>query len=502
MLPALLALAVLAPQGKSNPLDAWFEAEWKRLDAKPSGPSDDATFLRRLSLDLTGALRSPNEIRKFVRLRRKTKRAKKIDELISSPEAADYFAHLWVQWLTGHEIGFQDAARLDVGALVRWLKKAWEEDLSYDAMVRMLLTSTGDVGENPAANFRARYLVPGEPPSALASATARLFLGRDIQCAQCHDHPYDNLAQEEFWGFAGFFRPLSYRRRVLRSGPFRRPLSMREDFGEQVEPPRFLDGRVPGPDETLDDGLARLVLSMEGDAAARAIVDRVWKIFFGRSIGKRRSGLLDLLVSGFKKDGWSLRGLVKRIVSSRAYELSSEGTEEARAQYAVGPLKMMNTVQFLRGYMNALQLGEYYRRMHEKDPRRASFFNDPDAFWVGQSMFAKEMIFPKGRNPEEVLATGTDRLALKLMNNRDIQLLMVAKFPATKQRGLLQQAMRKSARAELRIEELFLMLIGRLPTRDEKIRLVDHVRSIRNPVHAYADVFWMLFNSSEFIFVG
>ena len=125
---------------------------------------------------------------------------------------------------------------------------------------------------------------------------------------------------------------------------------------------------------------------------------------------------------------------------------------------------------------------------------------NPDVFWLSRTMQAKELLFPKGRDPEEVLANGTDRLAVKLMNNRDIQLMMVSQF------GHVQQVMKKTADPGGRIEELFLLMLSRPPTKAEKSKMIDHARNAGRPEHAYidgyADIFWMLFNSSEFVFVG
>ena len=239
---ALLATILFLSPPSDSPIDAHFEARFKKLRLKPAKASDDAVFLRRLSLDVTGRLPEPKEIRAFLRSRDRSKRQKKIEEKLSSPAAADYFAHLWVQWLMGHQIDTGDLQRLEFGALTRWLRKAWEEDLPYDGMVRSFLTATGNLRETPAANFQAKYLASGDPPAELAAATARLFAGREIQCAQCHDHPYGRMTQESFWQFASFFRPLSYRQGTLTEGSPSKPASLREDLGELYQEPRFLDG--------------------------------------------------------------------------------------------------------------------------------------------------------------------------------------------------------------------------------------------------------------------
>jgi hypothetical protein len=487
---AILLGALLAPQDKKAPLpflDAWFEAEWKKAGQKPAEPADDAAFLRRVSLDLTGSLPAPNDVREFLKSTSKNKRAANIDELLQSPKAADYFAHLWVQWLMGHDVDEGDLRRLDFGALTRWLKDAWTKGMPYPDFVRAFL-SAATPKDNPPGTFTAKHTVQGEPPALLAGMSARIFLGRDIRCAQCHDHPYEKISQDDFWAYTAFFR-----------SPGPKPATLREDLGEAFVEPRFLDGRKPEPDEPRREALARLAL--DGDAVARAVVDRTWRLLFGRGLAKSRKEpgrpeLLKLLTDEFVKNGQDLRWLMKTAVSSRAYQLSSEGSDAARREYAVGPLKMMNSVQFLRAWNHAFQWDVYFRQLYEKDPSKAPFFADPDVFWIGQTMQAKELLFPKGRDPEEFLAQGTDRLALKLMNNRDIQLLMIAQF------GLVRKVMSRSDDPAKRLEELFLHMVGRLPRAAERSRCIEHAKSTANPYHGWTDVFWMLFNSSEFLFIG
>lgn len=486
-------------------LDAWFENHWRKSEARPALPCEDFVFLRRISLDLTGTLPEPQEIRAFLKSGRKDKRDLKIEELLSSPKAAEYFAYLWVQWLMGHDIEFRDLQRLDLGALCGWLKQAWAEDMPYDDFVWAFLSAAGKLNEHPAANFAAKYLLADEPPAALARAAARLFLGLDIRCAQCHDHPFDAMTHEDFWSFASYFRPLRLRGGVLAEESASKPAVLREDLGELYLDAKFLDGRVADPGEPRGLALARLFLTMGKDAAARSVVDRYWKLYFGRHLlpGRQSKGqpeLLDLLVGEFRAKKSSLRALARLMVSSRAYQLSSEGPEAGRESYAVGPLKMMNTVQFMRVWNHAFQWEAYFRQQYEKHPERLPYMKDPDVFWLVRTMQAKELLFPKGRDPEEALASGTDRLAIKLMNNRDIQLMMVAQF------GLVQKVMKQTADPGARIEELFLLMVSRPPTKAEKSKFVDHERGSGRPEHAYidgyVDLFWTLFNSAEFVFVG
>ncbi len=505
LLAALLLPAAAEAQDRPTVslarLDEHLEADWKKKGLKPGAPCDDATFLRRLTLDLTGNIPRPDDVRDFLKSTRKDKRAARIEELLAAPEASEYFAHLWIEWLMNYDVGFRDIGRISFSALAGWLREIWDKDLPYDRMVHAILTARGDTRLSPAAAFFAKHLAPQDPPAALAGFTARLFLGRDIRCAQCHDHPFEPVTQEEFWGYAAFFRPLTFANRAVSERPPRRPSTLRDDMGEHFAEPRFMDGRGPESGESSGEALARLLLSFEKDAAARALVARVWKLYFGRSIApsrndKGRPDILEVLTRGFIANRQSLRWLVKSIVTSRAYLMAGEGTDAARREYAAGPLKMMNPVQYSRAFNFALQLEKHYLKAMETQPRVMPY-NDPDTLWVGLAIQAKDMIFPKGRDPEEFMATGSDRLALRLMNNRDIQALMFH------QDGLIRKrVMARLSLPEQRVEELFLLLMGRPPSRSEKSNFVDFVKRMENPYHAYEDLFWMLFNSSEFIFVG
>src|SRR6185436_3772635 len=166
--------------------------------------------------------------------------------------------------------------RLDLGALCNWLKKAWTEDMPYDDFVWAILSGKGKLSETPTANFAAKHLNNDEPPAALARASARLFLGVDIRCAQCHDHPFEAMTQEDFWAFTAFFRPLRQQGNGLVEGEVVKPTPLREDLGELFLEPKFLDGRKAEPGESRGTAVARLFLTMEKDAAARAVVDRYW----------------------------------------------------------------------------------------------------------------------------------------------------------------------------------------------------------------------------------
>ena len=154
-------------------------------------PADDYVFCRRVTLDLVGRPPAPDEIRAFAKSK---DREKKVAELLESPEAALYHADLWMQWLLDHDFENRDLYRMNVPEFHAWLRGTFDRPVAET--VRSLVAREG-----PAANFARKHLEGGEPPVKLAVLTARLFLGRDLKCAQCHDHPSQPITQEDFWGF-------------------------------------------------------------------------------------------------------------------------------------------------------------------------------------------------------------------------------------------------------------------------------------------------------------
>ncbi len=500
---ALLLTAGAGSQAQDAPLgtpdgiiNEYFEAKWKEAKIKPADKAEPHAFYRRVILDLTGRLPAPSDVRRDAKSK---PRVQLIDETMALPVAGGFFGDLWMQWLNAHEINFRDQIRCDFGAFHAWLAQAWDKDMPYDAFVRSLLADRGGRTDTPAVNYSLRHIVAGEPPVALAAQTARLFLAKDIRCAQCHDEPFGKMQQEEFWQFAAFFRPLYQNQQFgLGEGSLNLEGKAREEMGERFDKPKFLDGRTPDEKKRLGENLADFVLTTQDFQHARAIVDRYWKHFFGRALGKNHQPLLDALVRDFMANRQSLRRLVRGIMSSRPYQLASDGKAEDREAYAVGPIKFLNAVQFTRAYADIFELEKYYYQIYEaakNDPQSAAAYRDPQNMWLTFYRWAKEMILPKGRDPEETLASGTVRLSLKFMNNRDLQLLIAANI------GVVHKIVKEKGTTEGRVEELFYTVVGRPPTADERAKYSDYVKARTHPWRGLEDIMWMLVNSGEFIFI-
>lgn len=406
--------------------------------SQEDAPADDYTYCRRVTLDLAGRLPTPDEARAFAKSK---DREKKIDELLASPDAPLYHADLWMQWLIDHDFENRDFYRFSAGELHAWLRSTWDRPLAD--MVRALV-----LREGPARNFAAKHLDGGEPPVKLALLTARIFLGRDLRCAQCHDHPADPMTQEDFWGFVSFFGD---------SGG-----GIRDHLGELRVPPRYLDGRTPE-----GKPLEALASFIDGRPA---LAERYWKLLMGRK------GHPEAI-----EKAQTPRELLRAIVSTKEYRLRK------------GPFKMMNSVQFMNAFASIFDLREAHRMMHEKAMKSEKV---PEAFKEEQVLrlffhkWAKEMILPKGQNPEEIEARGTVRLSLKLMNNEKVANYYSVAW------GTLKHVLAKKVRAADRVEELFLTVLGRPPSKEERAHFTAKDDT------GFEDIFWALVNSAEFLFVS
>jgi hypothetical protein len=211
----MLALAAVVVAGGSFPqdpadpvaalIDRHFEARWAAEKIAPAKSADDYEYFRRLSLDVLGRLPKPDEVRAYAADRSAGKRAAAVDRMLASDEAAAYFSDRWVRLLFGFRLEETDPIKVDFPAFIAWLVRAGKDDLPYDKFAADLLGAKGEKDERPEANFILRHLDPKEPPVALANRTARVFLGLQLQCAQCHDHPTEPFTQDDFGGLAAHF---------------------------------------------------------------------------------------------------------------------------------------------------------------------------------------------------------------------------------------------------------------------------------------------------------
>ena len=380
----------LDPLSLTKTIDGEIANAWRGAKIADPKPADDAEFLRRLSLDLNGVIPPRTEVVAFLQDKSRNKRAKKIDELIERPAYAEHIARTWTNLLVGRTYREQFFRR---EPFYDWIEKAFAANEPYDEMVRELLTAKGVNDENAAVNYFIRY-AKDMNPADVAGPVARTFLGVQIQCAQCHNHPYEHWTQEDFWAFAAFFS-------CIRPRPIKMDGAMPKDYkldlldaraGEVYLPdsdprrpvyPRFLGTPWPEPQPFLNrrEALAKWMTSAENPTFAKALVNRVWALLIGRGIVEpiddfskknvpSHPALLEALAAGFVRSGFDIRYLIRAICNSRVYQLAS-GVQAKDADeeklFAHAQLKPMTPEQL---FYTLLQLGGMDRKNLRADRKQ------------------------------------------------------------------------------------------------------------------------------------
>ena len=349
---------------RKNFIDDYIFTKLEKLHILPSELASDAQFLRRVCLDITGTLPPPDRVREFLANRNPVKRDQLIEILLDSPEYIDYWT-----------FRFSDLFRVQWRLLAptylysQWLRESIAGNKPYDQMVRERVSAQGFNG--PSRIYMRDY--KAVPMERVVTEDVRVFMGRRLDCAQCHDHPFDTWSQDQFWGMAAFYGRMTTTElrvdRVLfedRDGEeidwgvesekkvtFSKPVNPRT---KQELPPTFMDGRVLAKEERNDPRkvLARWMTSHP--YFAEAIVNRIWGHFFGRGIvdpvdnlsssnPPTHPELLRALAKDFREHGHDLKHLMRLIAQSRTYQLSHEPNEKNRSNehnYAKAPSRPLD----------------------------------------------------------------------------------------------------------------------------------------------------------------
>lgn len=344
-LPGKVPAEFYANLPRHNFIDDLVWKKLERLGITPSEPATDAKFLRRAYLDVIGRLPTPQESRTFLADSSADKRPRLVDQLLERPEYADYWSTKWSDLLlpNPYRVGIKGVFNLH-----GWLRDAFRRDLPYDEFVRAILTAQGSVfDQNAAVIYRDR-----REPEEIVTMVSQLFLGIRLGCAQCHHHPFERWDQTDFFGLASFFS------RIGRKGSgLSPPISPHEEIifvspegsvkhprtGETLAP-RPLFGSIPpipvekDPRAVLADWMA----ASDNVYFPRVQVNRVWKEIMGKGIvdpvddlrmtnPPSNEELLDALASSFREQGFSTKGLIRTILNSYVYGLSSLPSERNAA---------------------------------------------------------------------------------------------------------------------------------------------------------------------------
>jgi Protein of unknown function (DUF1553)/Protein of unknown function (DUF1549) len=482
-------------------IDERIASPWGK-DVKPARIADDAEFFRRVHLDLAGRIPSVTEARDFLDDTRPNKRRFWVDRILDAdvddPPYRDayvnHFTNVWRAWLLART---DQQGSAQQPALEAWLRKRLKENVGYDRLVRDLLTEPAGGNQGPAS-AAVFYQANENKPESLAGSTARLFLGVSLECAQCHDHPFDRWSRNQFWQYAGFFTDLTPPNpggpKALPQGQIKIPTQ------DKVVKARFLDGKDPQwKDETRTrPTLAEWMTAADNPYFARAIVNREWTYFFGSELVERAEGsqtegpaahkeLLDELAQQLVEHKFDLKFLIRAITASQAYQRTSAFSDPSQKDPRL----------FARMPLRGLSPEQLFDSLAEATEYNGGVSANPQGFYLATGA-ARGQFLAKFAAQERKVDYQTSILqALYLMNNEFI----AERTSPEKNRTLATLAEQRTSTAR-KVESLYLVVLSRKPRPEEAERFVGYVEKggpANDPKKALADVFWVLLNSGEFM---
>lgn len=519
----LTALALTTTAAADSPPEARTEDEvvkelnarlakvWQEATVKPARPTKMLEFFRRASLDATGVVPQEETVLALSSRRRSKKKGARrelIEALLHTPEFSRFMATRWANLLVGRGALLNNNGYTGP-ALVKWLSQQFAANTRWDVVARSLITATGKTTDNGATMYLLRYR---NKPEEMAGNLMRVFQGQQVQCAQCHDHPYKtNWKQKDFWGVAAFFARTKQKRNAktnvytlveTQNGEVKMPANPGE-AAPQVEP-RFITGESidPGEGDYRREELARIVTSPKNPWFVRATVNRVWSFFFGAGFTDPNDlskpdlpTVLALLEADFRSSGYDMRRLVSVILRSEAYQRSSTGTlkgkDEQVAVFARSRLRPLTVEQL---WWSSLQATDYDAVVKQiKDPK------DPMAGQKARRNFKRQFFRVFGRGTPDG-ATGEYDMsqALALLNGPSTNNVLWLR-PSGKTKNLLMERLLKMRSPTDQITVLYRRILARAPSRAEKSALGKGGGSSERAQYLQ-DVAWALMNSSEFLY--
>ena len=473
-----------------------------------TAPVADEQFLRRATLDLLGRQPTPEELEAFVADASPEKRSQLIDRLLASEEFGVNWANYWSDAI-GYRVPQPELTFLNYTTFKGWLGLKLNQNSPWHEVVREMLTATGKVKENPAATFVGFH--EGNA-TRLASETARLFLGLNIQCAQCHDHPFENWKQDEYHRMAAFFArteaklPWNDSDQIVVKDRGKGEHRMPADPGKQgkVMTPSFLDGeefKLDTPDEERRKFLANSVASADNPWFAKAYVNRIWARLMGEgfcepvdNIGETQTVTLPqvhaAVAKHFAAGGFDVKDLFRLVMNTQAYErrLPSKGKNDEAKSFAARPAKLRGDEVFA-SLVTAVGLPNVTppavkasKGVRFPPPPKSTRDIVAEAFGFDPSLRAADV----PRTMPQVML---------LMNNEQIQ----AQVNADPESGThLSKLLASEKEDRTVVISLFESVLARQPSEKETDIALEHVRSVGQRGEAFEDVLWGLLNSAEF----
>jgi len=490
----------------------------------PAPLTTDEQFIRRATLDLTGHLPVPADVDEFTADKDPQKRAKLIDRLLDSDEYARHWARYWrdvmLSKATAQQIFLRAPRTIGLEA---WLFDQFKANKHWGEIAREIITATGtlslqDPADSGAAGFLAAHFGP-DAANERAADTARVFLGMQIQCAQCHDHPFDVWKRNQFHEMAAFYSRTRERRfgmgqqagitiTAANAGEHQMPSLEDPKKSTRVDPRFLLGGAIPQdqPDPARRKALADFVTSRDNYWFAAAYVNRIWGELMGQAfyqpvddMGPQKDAFLpELLVRlalSFKAGNYDMKALFRQVMNSETYQHQirlGESTGQHMHFAASYPTRLRADALW-ESLVNVL--GTFKDPPRQQGGRQGQLGAAAMAFFRGlgttEGQFKREFGFDPSTKPDEV--EGSIPQALLLMNHP-----MVNDKIKAKDTNLLSRILKSYPDDKDALRILYLRTLARKPTDREMEKCNNYLAKVGNRAEAYEDLLWALINSTEF----
>jgi hypothetical protein len=489
---------------ENNYVDTLVHSKLKKIRVTPSGLCDDQTFVRRVYLDVIGQLPTPETVKAFIANQDQAKRDKLIDELIKRPEFNDMwvmkFAELLQVRTENNQFLYKSAYQY-----FNWLKERFAEGVPMDELVKELLTANGDSFVNPAANF---YKVETDTLK-LTENVAQVFMGMRIQCAQCHNHPFDRWTMDDYYSFAAFFAQVGRKRgEDTRSTVVydRRSGRVSHPVGNKDMTPKFLGDAQPEIKSGQDRRavLAEWLASPKNPWFAKNLANIVWAHFMGKGIVEpvddvrisnppSNPELLEELGKQFAASDYNFRKLVADICKSRTYQLaakSNASNADDERNFSKGYIRrlraevLLDTINQITDSpekFTGLQLGS--RAVEIVDGGSSTYFLTTFGRATRGSVCSCEVSVDPNLSQ-----------ALHLLNGSTVN-------TKVSRATWLQEMIKAKKSPDEIVTEIYWRALSRPPSDAERKKLKEfYAEDPKEMTNAYYDIFWAVLNSKEFFF--
>jgi Protein of unknown function (DUF1549)/Protein of unknown function (DUF1553) len=488
---------------RNNYIDDLVYAKLRKLRIMPSELCDDATFIRRVTLDTTGTLPTPEALQTFLADESLAKREHLIESLLNRPEFADLWVMKFAELLQirSRQDQFSQKAAL---AYFDWLRDKMLANVPIDDIVRELLTASGSTLSSPAANY---YQVTTDTLK-LAENTAQAFMGMRIQCAQCHNHPFDRWTMNDYYSFANFFPQVG---RKQGEDP-REHIVYDRNEGEVKHlvtgkplAPKFLGAEQPEikKGESRREVLAKWLASPQNPWFAKNLANIVWAHFLGKGIidpvddvrisnPASNPELLDALGTKFTEYGYDFKKLVRDICTSRTYQLSTRANETNAGDdrnFAKAGVRRLRAEVLLDCISQVTETRDKFTGI----PKGAHAVQIPDGNTTGY------FLTTFGRATRETVCSCEVKMepnlsqALHLLNGTTAE-------GKIKEGGVVKTLLKAGKKREEILDDLYLRALGRKPADAERAKLASFFGDPKTDEQVLNDLFWALLNAKEFVF--